>query len=276
MIIRLVAPFAASCVIGLSAGACFGQPAIVSGRISTPTVNVTKPAASPEFDLVLSGKVTSVGFLFQGPSGEFASTGVSFPAGLPSHAHVRGYLPSQYGTLGLPNQAFSLYTEAGTWTLATGQVCDADGNCSGYDSRQLAALFPTITFQVKNPNEADFSAPYITQGVIRTPDVRLNGKVPLKLDVTATDDVSGVASESICATLTGSSTQLCFNSGPFYGHALTGTFPIVYQLPGNTAPGTYTITSVGAIDVAGNYVNYTNPGEINGIFHDNVSFTVTQ
>ena len=260
----------------LYSGFCFAQPAIVSGRITNPVINVTKPDASPEFDLVLSGKPTSVAFLLQGPSGEFTSTEASFPPGLPAHAHIRGYIPSQYMTNGLPSQAFSLYTEAGTWSLVNGQVCDADFNCSFYDSSQFAALFPAITFTVKNPNPADFSPPYISKGVIKTQSIRLGGKEPLSLDLTVTDDVSGVASEHVCATFQDGHTQFCFDSGPFYGHALSGTFPVVYKLPPGTAPGTYTITMVGSIDVAGNYLNYTNPGQINGIFSGNVTFAVTQ
>jgi hypothetical protein len=258
-----------------SAAPCAAQPAIVSGAIATPVVDVTRPPGSPTIDLVITGKAAIIGFLLQGPSGEFASQDFIYHAGFPAHARLRGYIPSQFGTNTTPNQAFSLYTEAGTWTLVTGEICDANYNCSYYDAAQLAALFPTATFTIKNPNKPDFSPPVLTQGDIKTPNVTAGGAKPLKITLSGTDDVSGVVSASFCATLSGTSTQICATSDPFYDPSRKAAVTVRDQLPADNTPGTYTINIARLIDAADNYATYANPGELNAIFSNNVTVTVT-
>ena len=245
------------------------------GRHCHPSSRRHPPPGSPAIDLVITGKAASIGFLLQGPSGEFASQDFVYQAGFPAHAHLRGYIPSQFGTNTVPNQAFSLYTEPGTWTLVTGEICDTNFNCSYYDAAQLAALFPAATFTIKNPNKPDFSPPVLTQGDIKTPNVTAGGAKPLKITLSGTDDVSGVVVASFCATLSGTSTQICATSDPFYDPSRKAAVTVIDSLPAGTTPGTYTVTTATLIDAAGNYVNYTNPGQLNAIFNNNVTFTVS-
>jgi hypothetical protein len=175
----------------------------------------------------------------------------------------------------VPNQAFSLYTEPGTWTLVTGQIGDEDYNCNYYDAAQFAALFPTPRFTIRNRNPADFTPPVLTQGKIKTPQVKAGGAKPLEVTLSGTDDLSGVVSASFCATLSGTSTQICATSDPFYDPSRKAAVTVRDQLPADNTPGTYTINIARLIDAADNYATYANPGELNAIFSNNVTVTVT-
>jgi len=246
-------------------------PVISSIRILTPTVNVDRPASSPRVNLVVAGKGTIIQLLWQGPSGEFVNQNFSETGGFPANVTLQGYLPAQIGGTGYETE-FSPYSEAGTWTLATLDICDADNNCSYYSASQ----FPPQTFKIVNAGEQDILAPGFLEGTIETPKVSLSRDPTVRILIKATDNVSGIGSISVCITPpTTGVAQLCAQIPPPLHPNLTGNFVATLALPATTVPGVYTVQNVYLQDIAGNSRNINNSGQIYGEFSGDDTITVT-
>jgi hypothetical protein len=246
-------------------------PVISSMQILTPTVNVNRPASSPRVKLAISGKGTIIQFLWQGPSGELIGQNFSEAAGFSASTLLQGYLPAQIGGQGFETE-FSPYSEAGTWTLASLDICDADYNCGYYSPSQSSPQ----TFKIINDGEQDIVAPEFLGGVIETPTVSLLHDPTVRILIHATDNVSGVGSISVCITLPAVGVpQLCANIPPPLHPNLAGDFVATLPLPATTATGVYTVQNVYLVDIAGNFRNINNPGQISGEFNRLDTITVT-
>ena len=264
-------PAVAFALLGLAAAPACAEPVIVAGAITSAVVDVTRPAAAPSIDLTIKGTADSISIVLQGPSGQQQNEYFQV-TDFPAHTSLRGY--SAVGSFGFANNAFSLYTQAGTWSLVNLQICGPSGCAPPYTGAALAALFPSLTFMVRNPNKPDMQAPVVKQGKIETKIVSLASQKPVKIRVLATDDVSGVASVNITATLTGgdASISAAIFQYPHPARRADGTAESFFPLPPST--GTYTITNVMCADLAGNTRQYSDPGSINAIFDNQTSFTV--
>ena len=247
------------------------KPTITAGVITSALVDVTRTDAAPSIDLAIDGKANSIALLLQGPSGQFANETFQFPA-FPAHTTLRGY--SVAGGFSFVNNAFSLYTQPGTWSLVTIDICGPGGCSPPYVGASLSALFPSLTFTIRNPNKPDMLAPMVKKGAIETQTVSLGSGKPVRINLIATDDVSGVAAVNITATLTGGGTQIGGEIVQFPHPSRRVEAPIAVTLDGAIPPGTYTITGVICTDIAGNFRQYSDPGSINAIFDNHASFTV--
>jgi hypothetical protein len=162
-------------------------PAIVSGKILSSTLDVTKAPAAAK----LRFKYTSPGYLeggyfeFVSPSG-YQYYYTSFYDGFPSSKGGSATIQEGYNALGL-------YAEAGPWTLTYAYIYDFDETYAEYTASQLAGLFPSVTMNVVNHGKPDGVAPTVSSGKLLTPKVKLNAKLPVfKAQLTASDKISGV------------------------------------------------------------------------------------
>ena len=248
----------------------YATPTISSVETLTPTVNVARPAASPRVKLATSGAGTIVQFLWQGPSVEFVGQNFTDPDGFAGAVTVQGYLPPQIDGAGYQTE-FSPYTEAGTWTLATLDICDANNNCSYYSASQ----FPPQTFKIVNAGEQDVQGPLFLKGTIKTPKVSLSRNPSVRILIDATDNVSGVGFISVCITPPAvGMTQLCAEIPPPLQPLRGGRFLATLTLPVSTAAGVYMVQNVYLRDIAGNSSNFNNPGQIYGEFGGATTITV--
>ncbi len=248
------------------------QPAITSARILTPIVNVFRPRASPLIEFNVTGDGSIIQYTLQGPSGELFYQGFSAPS-FPKKVLLQGYNPTVNPAIGNATE-FTPYTEAGTWKVWSLQICDAQFSCGYYDQAQIAALFPSTSFTVVNPGKIDILPPYATSGTILTPSLSISKADTLRILLKLEDNVSGVASASVCAATPGITKEICAVIPPPLRLQTAGAYLATAQLPTGTPPGTYTINDVFLADIAGNTISLSNPGQLNGIF-GTTTFTVT-
>jgi hypothetical protein len=253
--------------------AVLAQPQILSGVVSDTKVVVTKPAASPTVALTIGGVAQYVGFDYQGPSGEQFYQSFYTPNVFPTFVKLQGYLPSAVGGP-LYETSFNLYAEPGTWTLVGAYICSNIGfNCSAYTGTQLKALFKSLTVTVINHDAPDIAPPTLKRGDIETETVSISHGPPLEIDIDGTDNVSGIAAVSACASL--GNYGVCTSSPPPLSRIRRGSLPSTTSFPQNAPIGTYTVTFVSLTDVAGNVVRVTDPIALKAAFHGHITFQLT-
>lgn len=262
---------AAMCVASTAASA---TPIITAGHIATPAVSVAKPPPAPLVTLQITGTAVSATFLWVGPSGQIftqAFSGGPWTGG----TNFQGYTIYTQPTLG--PAAFSLYTQPGTWALASITLCSKPpaATCSNYSASQLVPLFDGLTVQISNPNPGDTQAPVATAAVVDTPGVSLSAGGLAKIGIAATDNLSGIFTVNACAGIPGTVAEFCF--GSLYPSAiiLSKTFFMTAQLPAGTPTGTYIVNAVSLSDLAGNTAYITNAAIIAKLFHGQDSIVVT-
>jgi hypothetical protein len=252
--------------------------AVASGQLLTASVDVTKPAAAPVIDLVIKGRASIANFTYTGPSGQlFNQSFNAFDGPYTGKVEFQGY-DTAFGAGVNVEEAFSLYTERGTWRLTSLSVCGSSFPCNGYSGHALSALFGgKLSFDVVNPNVPDIEAPKALAAGFKLPTISLAaGLVPV-VDVAVSDNLSGIGNVEVCvsnASIGG--TTICF----FYFNAprpiRSGVLSVpAYVLPPATPTGTYTVFSVSLTDNAGNATGFTDAATISKLFGGKSSFTIT-
>ena len=247
--------------------AAMAQPTVTvtSGKIVSTTVDVTRTTGSLAFTLHIKGPANGIYLSLQGPSGEVVpqSFGGTYNGAVSFQAA---------GT----NNAFSLYSEPGLWTILSLQACQTNLGCHYYAGSELQALFPSVTFTLANPNVPDFTPPVALHGDVKTPTVSIsNGPVP-ELTLRATDNVSGLAAAYVCASNVGNTANICFSLSAPPRPITNGVFTVVgFPLQPNTPTGVYTVASINLVDFANNNVQIYDAGVIAKLFGNKASITVT-
>jgi hypothetical protein len=244
-------------------------PAILSGAIRTPSIDVDRPPATPEISVKYK----------TGPSGlDFVD--LYFYSNTTSQYEYIGYSPDYYapvtthGTLTYEPtyDRFSLYAAPGDWTLSYAYIYDRAGNYTFYDATQLAALFPSVTISVTS-HYADTVNPTVSAGKLLTPKISLSSSSPVfAASLTAADNDSGVAYIYIDVEPPGGS----------YGYSSYGSPPVPlksgtitsYLSLENMPTGTWTIYGYEACDAAGNCLFDGETADIQALF-GTTTFTVT-
>lgn len=245
-------------------------PAIVSGKILSSPLDVTKAPASPKVRI----KYTSPGYLeqayfeFVSPSGyQYYYTDAFF--GYPSSKGGSITFQEGYASLGL-------YSQAGPWTLNSAFLGDYDGTYAQYGSAQLAALFPSVTMNVVNHGAPDGVAPTISAGKVLTPKVKLNAKLPVfKADMTVADKISGVT--TLYLLLEPPSDEEYFEAeGNIPAPVLQGTITtgIDFSYYEGVPTGTWTIYAYYICDAANICLEDESSADIQSLF-GTTTFTVT-
>jgi hypothetical protein len=271
-------------LLGLAPAAALAQPAIVSGYIGTAPVDVSRAAASPKFFLNIKGVATSIVVQFRSPSGsatgslmfeELAGfTGPSSLGPISGNVTLQGYRSGNGGS----GETLSPYAQPGLWTLTNVAVCgNTTPACSQYDSASaLKAIFPSITFRVINPKSADFTPPVVAAGQVVTPTVSVSHDTFARLNLAASDNLSGVFVLSATAFLQGTSNNLFFQSSQPLAPVTKGIFKLDTNILPTTPRGSYTITFVTASDIAGNVTTITDAATITRIFGTGTTINVVE
>jgi hypothetical protein len=258
--------------------AAMAQPTVSSGLLGTATIDVQKPAASPLITLNIAGLATSIGIQYQSPSGFQGSEAFfasAFGSSAPSPGFTGKVVLQGYNGANSNGGVLSLYSEPGTWTLTGVSVCGGSGPCSQYNGASLQALFPTLTFNVVNHDPADITAPTASAASIKTRVVSIaNGPTP-SISVHASDDLSGVGSVVVFATLPNFAGSLYLQNIPPSRPLKSGVFTATCQLPTSTTPGTYTVAYVILVDIAGNVVYINDSATLAKLFGNKMTFQVT-
>jgi hypothetical protein len=247
-----------------------GLPAILFGRIATPTVTIGKAPALPEIDIAYQAPagLQNVTFLFFSPSGAQHIQITYSPASPGPHT----------GTVKLQNSidgALGLWSEPGAWQLAVAAINGFAGEEVYYTAAQLAAIFPTTSFTLVNRNPADITPPAVAAAKFLTPAISLSANYPYAAgEFSVTDDVSGAATAEIDII---SPTQQYY---ALYGSAArpAKTGKIVAGLDIGSLPnpptGTWQIAGYVITDAAGNDKADYNATDIQALF-GTTTFEVT-
>ncbi len=258
-------------------------PSVVSGMVLTPTLDPTVPPAAPAVRLQYhtSSGIANVVLLFQSDiTGNIVSVEYNAPKGSPMARNGNIVLQAPVEPAGEPDHSspfyatsLGLYAASGTWSLVRGGITDQSGTSTEYDKSQLAAIFATPSFQVKNARQ-DITPPGLVSGEILTPTVSLSSAVPVfQTRLSVTDDRSGVAFVQLNLFPPGaaypstyiSQTSRTIKSGDMFATAL---------LTASDRVGTWGINSVSICDYAENCVFIPAGPTLTRMF--GTTFTVTK
>jgi hypothetical protein len=249
-------------------------PVIVSGKILTPTLNVTVAPAAPEISVKFqtgpAGLAYIVAYYYSDTSGQLRYATYYAPGDFDAPSPAKGRLKIEqpiYGALGL-------YSAAGSWTLEQLTIADAAGNSTVYTGSQLASLFPSLNITVTNSGTPDTQKPVVTAGKILTPTVKLSSAYPsFRAKLTVSDNLSGVANVCVYVQEPGTGGGFCDDGTP-PSPLLSGTVDGDTILKGDPT-GTWTIFGYQVCDVAGNCVFDDSAADVQALF-GTTTFTVTR
>ncbi|HEY4114807.1 MAG TPA: hypothetical protein VGM17_12195 [Rhizomicrobium sp.] len=247
-----------------------GGPVLLSGKLLTKTVIVTKAPGVPSLVLKYDAGKAGLSYveveLASGTSGQAAFVDWTNPGPATTMAGK--------GTLTLGNQGYSgsLYAQPGDWHVQSMELYDGAGNETLYDESQLAALFPTVDFTVKNSNTPDIVPPNVAAGQILTPAVTVSSKQPyFGASLTVSDNLSGVVAIYVDLLDPQHEYWEAWDHPPA-AIVESGTASAWVWL-GGAPTGTWTIAYYFVYDSAGNVTEGNTPDEITALFGTN-TFTV--
>ena len=248
-------------------------PAIVSGKLLTPTLDVTVAPAAPQISVKFTtgpaGLSYIIAYFYSDTSGQSRYAEYYAPGDVDAPSPTKGTLKIEEPVGG----ALGLYSAAGSWTLETIYIADAAGNFTAYDEDQLSSLFPSLNITVTNSGTPDTQNPVIAAGKILTPTVKLSSAYPsFRTQLTVSDNLSGVASVCVFVQEPGAGGGFC-NDGVPPSPILNGTIDGDTILKGDPV-GTWTIFGYQICDVAGNCVFDTSPTDVQALF-GTTTFNVT-
>lgn len=249
------------------------QPALMKGIIAGGKIDVLKPPASPAVVVDVTGAVGSIVLTWTGPSGEPLVSSFS----LSSLAHKTGKISVQaYGSpFPVQGTPFSLYSEAGTWTLASVTLCGAaQGPCASYSAPELAGLFNRTTVQVINAGHPDIAPPQASSATIKTPAISISNNPGVLIDLKATDNLSGVGAARVGFAEQGGTASFVAQASPPTLLQLQYVLPVRCTVSNTTPPGDYTVSYVQLYDAAGNVTNVTDAAAIASLFNNRIKITV--
>lgn len=254
-------PFA----IGLDSPAA---PTLVSGKIERTTVNVVRPPVTPavSFTYTAPAFLQEAWFDFVSPSGQ-QSAYVEYGAAVPARKQGALRIESLSG-------AFSLYSEPGAWQMESACLYDWSGAGTCYGPDQLATIFPNLTVNVTNNVAPDTTMPTTVSAHIKTRTVSVSSAMPwFKAEITATDDLSGVAYVYLLVTdPNGVTYYVGANSA---SHTKSERFQAGMNMSGMAGDtGTWIISGYYLCDEAGNCTNIYDQQDLTTLF-GSTSFTVT-
>ena len=259
-------------------------PAITSGELLTPNLNVAKAPAAPEVsvDYQAAAGLSLISACFD--SNMTTQTICSYyfvPFGLkgPTGGKVEIEEPYSNNTgdgvgAGISDGSLSLYAAPGDWSLSSLFIADISGAFVYYDQSQIATLFPGgSTINVTNSGTPDTSPPVILSGKVLTPVVKLSSPNPgFGAELTVSDNLSGIGQICVDVSAPNNTEYACDDNlppSPQSRVVLAGTYI------GKSAPtGAYTIADYSVCDVAGNCVFDSNSADIQSLF-GTTTFTVT-
>ena len=256
-------------------------PAILSGTVLTPIINVDQPPASPAVRVRYHTQngLGTINLQFASDvTGRLVNVGFTAPPGSPMPADGVLVIRSPMGPGGNNldnNTTLDLYAANGTWTLVQGAISDQAGQTTEYEKSQFPAIFATPSFQVANQNGQDIKPPAVVSGTILTPTVSLSAPVPaFQTSLNVTDNKSGVASVKLAL----------YPPGAAYPYAYTSDSPTTIKsgsmfatalLSATDPVGTWGIQSVNICDFAGNCAFFYGTDAVTKIFGTD-TFTVTK
>lgn len=254
------------------------EPALLAGRVLTPRIVIGRAPGAPEVELEIdAGTVgaNSVSVEMVSPSGAHSvyDFGTSLPIYPPQTRHTRFALQvtSPFGQDG-----FSIYTEAGNWTVQQVAVQSNDGNSTNYSGGELASVFPNPVVDIVN-REQDITMPTAGAGAVLTPTVSLSSASPVfAASLVVADNLSGVSSVSLSIMPPGGngfSGQEAYTS--LAAPLVRGTAYPAERFSSSAATGTYSITGYSVCDYAGNCLSDSVAADIKKTF-GTTTFEVTQ
>lgn len=253
---------------GHNPGTLAAPPAITSGKILTPEVNVTTAPAAPAVSVKFTTGPAGLSYISLTYSSNTSSqyTLATYLTAYKAPPLTQGFLKIQRVGGGNTQGAFNLYSAAGAWTLSELSIADKAGNSTNYNQTQLAAIFPSLTVNVVNNRSPDTTPPLISSAKVLTPVVSLSSASPdFGASLTVSDDLSGVQYGLITVTPPGSNNSFVANQGDA-APVVNGTVKVYVYLGGSTTTGTWTISQFGACDVTGNCTYDSNPSDIQALF----------
>jgi hypothetical protein len=161
-------------------------PAITGGAVTAATLTVGQAGQYPSITFSYQTDtpgLNSVYFTFTSPNGEaFYAATFGEPAYTTSGT-------TSFANIGTPG----LWSQPGTWTLASVTVLDNAGASTTYDAKQVATLFTGVSYSVVNNGLVDGTPPRLKGGKLVNDAVSLSGKYPLlKVKLSGTDAGSGL------------------------------------------------------------------------------------
>jgi len=248
------------------------EPSLSSGKVLTPTIDVTKAPGLPT--VLLHAHPGSVGIEFiqveaTSPSFTHNALVTLYPAAYPpppSDETLRLQLSSPF-----TNEAFGLYAEPGAWAVSSILLVSQDGTFLSYSG---SAVFADPTINVINPGTPDVTAPSINHGTILTPGISLSDSAPyFAATLGVSDDLSGVANLYVTAVQSGTTTVI-YAPASIGAPVLNGKLTAAAAIPSGTPTGTYTINTISVCDFAQNCVYLYQPAQISQVFKES-TFQIT-
>lgn len=222
-------------------------PVLVSGRILTPVLRV---GLAPDTPRILIGFAAPAGlqsarFEFTSPDGT-ASFQTGYGASVPQWTSGNLIIEN-------PGDDFGLYAAPGTWTMSYAFLCDWANVCAEYSGAQVATLFPSASFTVKNLNQADTAPPSLISARLLTPKIGLSSASPyLKILVSASDAGTGVALTSVDLLGPDNSSSSVIGVPPAPARNAEILVGQSFAQVQNVKTGIWTVSSICASDVAKN------------------------
>ncbi len=248
-------------------------PAVISGILLTPNLDVDKAPAAPDISVnfqAAAGLSFISACFTSNTTTQTSCTVYEVPFGLsgPTGGKLRIRQPAGGGG------SLNLYAAPGAWSLTDLFLADMSGAVVNYNQSQIPTLFPGgSTINVTNIRTPDTSPPVITAGKVLTPVVSLSSANPgFGVQLTVSDNLSGVGQLCIEVSDPNGGGYLCdatLPPSPRSGKVETAVYI------GNSVPtGTWKITYYSVCDVAGNCISDNNPADIQSLF-GTTTFTVT-
>jgi hypothetical protein len=247
--------------------AAVAPPAITGGTVSGRNLAVGDPTAYPRIKFAYrtgTPGLSAVDFIFTSPNQQAA--------------YYAAYNEPDYSTEGLHSfdatSPPALWSQPGTWTLASIQIIDRAGNMTTYDAGQIATLFHTPSYSVVNTGLVDALAPVITAGKLYNTTVSLSATYPLlRASITASDHGSGLFLAYLLIQAPGS-TDGFYEDVPLPRPKISEAVNADTVFASYDTTGTWSIIGFAVCDFAMNCSGSVKPADILALF-GTTTFNVT-
>ena len=260
-------PILVAC-LGLAAGPERAEePEVKSGKIDSKIIHIGALPRAPRVTLDLRGKAQDVTLVWSGPAG--LNLADSFDV-------IEGEGRQVFDGSSNVSTPFSPYAAAGTWTLTDIEVCSRE--CTNYNGASLAALFPSLTLTVVNPN-SDATPPVASAASVTTPTVVASNEAEIGVALTLQDNYSGVTTAQVeFSDRKGHFERNDVVVGRGLDTAVTASTTLhltSYCRCAKNRAGVYTAIRVFRQDAAGNQTSITDPDALSALFGGQDTVTIT-
>ena len=233
------------CLLVGALAACVGIAAdksplqLKSLSITPDAINTSQGSAPVTIQFQItdeSSGVTRFEASFADPSGVFRQSGaLTFPAAASASNSLKINFPR--------------FATAGTWSLTHVFASDVDGNTLVLDSEELARR--GVPTHVEVTSTRDSTSPQITAVEFSTMEVdTTSGPFDLKINVSATDDLSGISYIELSAVSPSGAANR--NGTAKFDPVLSTSKSITLNFPQVIEPGQWTLKTAFLADAAGN------------------------